>query len=267
MGGIVAGVVALVLIATGAVVVWRLVGDREPAGTPQGAVTAGGNATASADAGSPGAPSATAGGALPGEVRCTWISVPAADRPSTTVDVGTPPTSVPAAGRRTFSADTSFGVITATIDVAKVPCTTASLAYLADRRFYDGTKCHRMFDGMLQCGDPSAKGAGYRETDGTGGPAYRFMSENLPVGAAVPYPEGTLAMANAGSPDSNGSQFFFLYKTIELPPDYTVIGTITPAGLDVLRAATQAGHDGAYDPGPGGGRPRSDITIRTLTVR
>ena len=44
------------------------------------------------------------------------------------------------------------------------------------KKFFDNTKCHRLVtEGIkvLQCGDPSATGKGYRPTDGTGGPSYR----------------------------------------------------------------------------------------------
>ena len=36
-------------------------------------------------------------------------------------------------------------------------------------------------------------------------------------------------MANAG-PGTNGSQFFLVYKDSQLPPQYTVFGTIQPTG-------------------------------------
>ena len=74
---------------------------------------------------------------------------------------------------------------------------------------------------MLQCGDPTGTGSG--------GPGYQFQDENL-TGAT--YPAGTVAMANAG-PNTNGSQFFIVYKDTQLPPNYTPFGKIT-GGLDVL---------------------------------
>ena len=53
------------------------------------------------------------------------------------------------------------------------PCTVNSFASLAQQKFFDGTKCHRLTTGdsssILQCGDPSA--------DGTGGPGYQFANE------------------------------------------------------------------------------------------
>src|SRR5271170_8419971 len=53
------------------------------------------------------------------------------------------------------------------------PCTVNSFASLAQQKFFDDTKCHRLTTGesssILQCGDPSA--------DGTGGPGYQFANE------------------------------------------------------------------------------------------
>lgn len=194
---------------------------------------------------------------------CVWNEV--TQRSETTVDVGFPPTTNPPdSGKQIMSIDTNFGLIEVTIDLADAPCAAASFTHLASKDFFDGTKCHRMFPGMLQCGDPSAKGEGYRETDGTGGPSYRFANENLPIDELPPYPAGVVAMANSG-PNTNGSQFFFVYEDVNLSPDYTVIGKVT-SGLENIKKATEAGHDGAFEPSPGGGHPKNDIEIIDLRM-
>jgi peptidyl-prolyl cis-trans isomerase B (cyclophilin B) len=110
---------------------------------------------------------------------------------------------------------------------------------------------------VLQCGDPSGTGSG--------GPGYQFGVENLPTGAKNPYPAGVLAMANSGSPDSNGSQFFIVYKDSQLGPDYTIFGKITK-GLDVVSKIAAAGHDGSFDSGPGGGKPKKPVKLEKVTV-
>jgi peptidyl-prolyl cis-trans isomerase B (cyclophilin B) len=196
---------------------------------------------------------------------CNWINVPADQRTPQTVDVGTPPKDPPRTGSQTLTITTNFGVIEVAMDRSKTPCTSASMAYLAGKKFYDGTKCHRMFEGVLQCGDPSAKGKGYRETDGTGGPSYRFGSENLPTDQRPAYPAGVVAMANSGSPDSNGSQFFVVYKDVQLQPDYTILGRVSK-GLDVVEKATAAGDDQAYANSAGGGHPKNDVLLQTVTA-
>ncbi|HEX5596332.1 MAG TPA: peptidylprolyl isomerase [Micromonosporaceae bacterium] len=196
---------------------------------------------------------------------CVWSELPAEMRTDTTKDVGLPPTTNPTnSGTQVMSIDTNFGLIEVTMDLSKVPCAATSFTHLASKNFWDGTKCHRMFPGMLQCGDPSARGAGYRDTDGTGGPSYKFADENLPVNDLPAYPAGVVAMANSG-PNTNGSQFFFIYEDVNLSPDYTVLGRVSN-GLDTIKKATEAGHDGAFDPQPGGGHPKNDIEIKTLRM-
>jgi peptidyl-prolyl cis-trans isomerase B (cyclophilin B) len=206
----------------------------------------------------------TTAAAASGTTSCTWTQVPAEQRTPTTKDVGTPQATVPNVGTQVMTVDTSFGPVTIDMDLAKAPCSAASFSYLASKNFWDGTKCHRMFPGMLQCGDPTAKGKGYRKTDGTGGPSYRYANENLPTNELPPYPAGVVALANSGA-DTNGSQFFFIYQDVQLQPDYTVLGKVTN-GLDNIKKATAAGDDGAFDPQPGGGHPKSDVEIKTVTV-
>lgn len=182
------------------------------------------------------------------------------------VDVGLPPTDVPQAGTRTMTVATSLGDIVVELDLAAAPCVAASFTHLAGQDFYDGSKCHRMFPGMLQCGDPTARGEGYRDTDGTGGPSYQFADENLPTDAGSPYyPAGTVAMANSG-PDTNGSQFFVIYQDMDLDgPNYSVVGQVVE-GLDVLAQLDEIGHDGAFESSAGGGHPNEDVVIEDLQV-
>jgi peptidyl-prolyl cis-trans isomerase B (cyclophilin B) len=210
-------------------------------------------------------PTDAAAGDQPAAALCPWTEVPAESRTPQTVDVGIPPTTGPPnTGTELMTVDTSFGPVEVTIDRAKAPCSAEAFSFLASKKFWDGTKCHRMFPGMLQCGDPTAKGAGYRDTDGMGGPTFRYANENLPTDEVPPYPEGVVALANSG-PDTNGSQFFFIYQDVQLSPDYTVLGKVTK-GLDNIKKATAAGHNGKFDPSPGGGNPKSDIEIKSITV-
>ena len=107
--------------------------------------------------------------------------------------------------------------------------------------FYDGTSCHRLDRPpallyVLQCGDPTGTGAA--------GPGYTVPDENLPEDGHDNYPAGTVAMAEPRGRSTHGSQFFLVYRDTTLPPDYTVLGTIT-SGLDVLRASRPWGYTAA----------------------
>lgn len=121
----------------------------------------------------------------------------------------------------------------------KAPQATANFIDLARKGFYSGVSCHRLTTAglfVLQCGDPTGTG--------TGGPGYTFGPiENAPAATAAGtaiYETGMLAMANSGSPDSNGSQFFIVYGETKLLPDYTVFGKVT-GGLDGLKPIIDAG--------------------------
>jgi eukaryotic-like serine/threonine-protein kinase len=144
------------------------------------------------------------------------------------------------------------------------PCTVNSFVSLAQQKFFDDTQCHRLTTSpglsVLQCGDPKG--------DGTGGPGYQFADEypadQYPPGdpalkQPVRYPRGTLAMANSG-PNTNGSQFFLVYRDSQLPPAYTVFGTIDAAGLATLDKIAAAGVGGGGDDGT----PATQVTIRSV---
>jgi len=146
------------------------------------------------------------------------------------------------------------------------PCTVNSFASLIGQGFFNDTKCHRLTTSpdlaVLQCGDPKG--------DGTGGPGYQFANEyptdqyppNDPkLKEPVLYPRGTLAMANAG-PNTNGSQFFLVYKDSTLPPQYTVFGKIQDDGLATLDKIAKAGVAGGGEDGP----PAAEVTIKSMLL-
>jgi peptidyl-prolyl cis-trans isomerase B (cyclophilin B) len=197
---------------------------------------------------------------LPGAgsgAECRWTSVPADEF---ALDVGTPPSSgIATNGARTMTIALTRGTVTAKLDPSRAPCTVASFVYLAGKHFFDDTSCHRVTDWMLQCGDPTGTGRG--------GPTYHFADENVPPAASgtslALYPAGTVAMARSAEPDSNGSQFFMVFKDTQLPAEYTVFGTIT-GGLDTLRQIGAAGNDGSIQPGDG--KPKEDVKITSLLL-
>ncbi|PZT74027.1 MULTISPECIES: peptidylprolyl isomerase [unclassified Streptomyces] len=163
----------------------------------------------------------------------------------------------------TMSLRTSQGDIAFTMDASKTPHTTNSFKALADKKFFDGTKCHRLTTEnifVLQCGDPKG--------DGTGGPGYTIPDENLTaLGKAaddgrVTYPAGTVAMANTGQPHTGGSQFFLVYKDSKLPPTYTPFGTMDEKSLKIVEAVGKAGVEG----GAPDGAPKKAVNISKLTV-
>ncbi|MEV5709557.1 peptidylprolyl isomerase [Actinoallomurus sp. NPDC052274] len=192
--------------------------------------------------------------AKPGECAYQPMSDPGAK------NVGTPPVK-PVKGTYEMTIDTDQGKIVAKVDGTKASCTVNSFQYLASKKFFDNTKCHRLDTGIkvLQCGDPTGTGSG--------GPAYGFGNENVPKADSsgqATYKRGMIAMAHSSQPNSNGSQFFIMYGDAKLPADYTVFGEITQ-GLDVVDSVAKAGATAA-DPQSGMTAPKKKIEIKHLTV-
>jgi peptidyl-prolyl cis-trans isomerase B (cyclophilin B) len=165
--------------------------------------------------------------------------------------------------------NTNLGKIEINLLNSKATCTVNSFSHLADAGFWNNSQCHRVSDSgglyMLQCGDPTATASANLScsspTLGTGGPGYEFASENL-TGAT--YSAGTVAMANSGTSNSNGSQFFLVFKSTSLQPDYTPFGTVT-SGLNILNNVAKAGTSCTYQ--AGGGVPKEKVIIKSVTIK
>jgi peptidyl-prolyl cis-trans isomerase B (cyclophilin B) len=195
-------------------------------------------------------PTSTAAGThVPGS--CSFVAGGTASR-----KVSLPPSTAPTTGTVAVKVATNRGPMTFTLNRAAAPCTVASFVSLVQQKYFDDTSCHRLVTSgglyVLQCGDPSASGSG--------GPGYSIPDE---ITGRETYTRGVLAMANNGSPNTGGSQFFIVYKDSQLPPQYTVFGTVT-AGLDVVDAVAAKGDDGSSP--AGGGKPKLPITLTKLTL-
>jgi len=151
---------------------------------------------------------------------------------------------------------TNQGPLTLTLDAAKAPCTVNSFVSLVQQKYFDKTPCHRLTTRgifVLQCGDPSGSGSG--------GPGYVFADENLPAqqNSPIVYRTATVAMANSG-PNTNGSQFFIVYKDTQFNPSYIIFGSVS-AGLPVVTKIAASGSKPAGD-----GKPIKPVLIQTAKV-
>jgi peptidyl-prolyl cis-trans isomerase B (cyclophilin B) len=157
---------------------------------------------------------------------------------------------------------TNRGDIVIDLNNSAAPCTVNSFVSLADQGFFNNTHCHRLSTVdpyVLQCGDPTGTGLGT--------PGYEFSNEissSQGIGGYVTYLPGTVAMANAGGTDTNGSQFFFVYKNSLLAPEYTPFGTIV-SGFNIIQNVAKAGSDNSS--GQGDGHPEEKVEINSVTIK
>jgi peptidyl-prolyl cis-trans isomerase B (cyclophilin B) len=200
-----------------------------------------------------------------GPAGCAWKPVvdpsasPAPSAPPGIKDVGTPPASgEPRTGREIMTITTNRGPIKVEIDNEKVPCAAASFRYLAGKKFFDNTTCHRMIKeptNILWCGDPSGTSSG--------GPSYNFAAENVPADRRPPYPVGSVVLL--GGEGGNGSQFLILYdESPQLPSQFTLLGKVTE-GLDVVKKVAADGVTPTDPSNAADGKPKSEVKIASVT--
>jgi peptidyl-prolyl cis-trans isomerase B (cyclophilin B) len=179
-----------------------------------------------------------------------------------------PAMTIDESAKYTMKLATTCGDIDIALKTEAAPHTVNSFGFLAGKGYFDHTKCHRLTDTgifVLQCGDPQGTGAG--------GPGYTIPDENLKDKSLKGnvYPAGTVAMANQYNPqaqqgrDTGGSQFFLVYQDSQLPPDYTPFGTVSEAGMKVLKKIAAAGAQAA-DPTTGNTAPNATVVIDKATV-
>lgn len=129
-------------------------------------------------------------------------------------------------GPATIVMTTSCGVLTIKLDRAAGGPIPNSVAFLAEKGFYDGLTFHRVVpDFVLQGGAPAG--------DENGGPGYEVVG---PVPEGYRYKVGDVAMAKMGSDPAGtaGSQFFVISSSngaagLSQMPDYGILGHATDA--------------------------------------
>ncbi len=241
----------VVLVLVGVVVFTALHLTKSNAAAPAKTPSASASPSSSPSASASPSPTASESVAANGTVKCVYTPSGTAAR-----KVGIPPATTNAKPGYQATIKTNRGTIVMNLLNSKAPCTVHSFVYLADKGFFNNTPCWRLVTSgifVLQCGDPTGKG--------TGGPGYEFPDENL-TGAT--YPANTVAMANSG-PNTNGSQFFMVYKdSTGLSASYTPFGTIV-SGLNVIQAIATHGTDNSM--GSGDGHPKEKVTIESVTIK
>jgi peptidyl-prolyl cis-trans isomerase B (cyclophilin B) len=210
----------------------------------------GGSKAAAVSATSSATPSASASTQAEPATSCSYQASGTAAR-----NVGTPPAKPDDKASYQATIHTNRGDVVIDLLNSKATCTVNSFAYLAAKKYFNGTHCHRLTTidpFVLQCGDPTGTGSG--------GPGYKFANENL---AGAKYTQGTVAMANSG-PNTNGSQFFIVYKNSKLAASYTPFGEVVK-GLGIVQNVAKAGSDNAN--AAGDGHPKEKVVIESVTIK
>jgi cyclophilin family peptidyl-prolyl cis-trans isomerase len=197
-------------------------------------------------------PTTVPGAAITGTTPC-----PNADgtSPRTITFAEAPPTCIDATKKYTATVVTNKGEFTVDLDPAKAPQTVNNFVVLSQYHYYDGVLCHRIINSfVVQCGDPTGTGSGPN-------PGYTIPDE-LPAQGA--YVDGSLAMANTGSPNSGGGQFFIITgeQGRNLPPTYSQFGQVSQ-GFDTTVRALEA----TADPAATNGTPTLEpVYIESVTI-
>jgi len=128
---------------------------------------------------------------------------------------------------------TNQGEFTIALDQETGPVAANNFVFLARNQYFDDTVCHRIIPNfVVQCGDPTATGAG--------GPGYTIVDEPPTPGQ---YQIGSIAMAKTEAPDSAGSQFFIITGSdgAALPPQYALFGQVVDGFDTTVEAMAAAG--------------------------
>ena len=122
----------------------------------------------------------------------------------------------------------------------EAPTTVNNFVFLARDGYYDDVTFHRVIPGfMAQGGDPTGTG--------TSGPGYTIPDEFSPLRRHDS--AGVLSMANTGSPNSGGGQWFITFvPTPHLDDAHTVFGKVVE-GMEVVNDITVRDPSTATTPG------------------
>lgn len=145
------------------------------------------------------------------------------------------------------------------------PLAKSNFMHYVQEGGYDSTIIHRSIDSSIHI----IQGGGFTidPTANTTGNVHTHTS--FGTEATNPYLKGTIAMANTGAPNSNGSQWFFNTDddtAAWAPGQYTTFGAIldaeSQATLDALQALPTSGSQGSYP--LAGQSGNTDVPVRSI---
>jgi len=166
----------------------------------------------------------------------------------------------------TATFETSMGTFKAEVFQEQMPITAGNFINLIKSGFYDGLHFHRVIPNfMCQFGCPHSKDPNSPRA-GTGGPPHGTIQDEHPPDAQFSNEPGTLSMANTGSPNSGGSQFFlntvhnhYLDWFTPGASKHPVFARVTE-GMEIVQAI------GGTPTGPGD-RPTTPVQMVKITIQ
>jgi cyclophilin family peptidyl-prolyl cis-trans isomerase len=165
-----------------------------------------------------------------------------------------PPMTIDTAKTYDADFDTTAGDFVVQLNATAAPITVNNFVFLAQHNFYKCVIFQRAIPGfMIQGGDPTGTGGG--------GPGYTIADE-YPKAGTPTYPLYSIAMANATTPHTGGSQFFIVTGSSgeTLSPTYSLFGKVI-SGVNVVKTIQNAGNPS----GSANGTPPL-VTYRILNI-
>lgn len=162
--------------------------------------------------------------------------------------------------------EASVGSFEVEVFLDRMPLTAKNFLTLAENGFYNGLHIHRVVrDFMVLFGCPYSRDPADSRV-GSGGPPNGNIPDEFLESARISNLAGTLAMANKGTPNSGGSQFFFnltdspyLDWFANGPTQHAVFAHVIE-GFDVVLAMGAVAVDG-------GNRPVHPIRVERVVIR
>ncbi len=165
--------------------------------------------------------------------------------------------------------ETSLGTIEIELYRADAPKTVENFVKLAQKKFFDGLRFHRVAKGfVIQTGDPLSRDVKSMAKWGSGGKSIYGKEFEDELNPAAPsfrrgYVRGTVAMANRG-PNTNTSQFFIMLADApRMPKNYTIFGRVV-RGIETV---DKIGGVELDPPHASDGRPKQDVLLKKVTVK
>ncbi len=142
-----------------------------------------------------------------------------------------------------------YGLIEIELYPRVAPLNVANVVKLARNGFYNGLLFHRVIKNFLIQG-------GCPKGDGSGNPGYHIIDE---IDPELRLQKGTVAMANTGMPNTNGSQFFICLRACpEHDGLHTIIGKVI-SGWETVEKISEVKTD-TQD------YPRQDVVMERVWV-